>query len=171
MSQIISYKGKIPVLGSEVYVAPGAVLVGDVVLGDGSSVWMNCVLRGDTNFIRVGKKTNIQDLTVVHVAADVMPTHIGSYVTIGHRAVIHACTIEDSCLIGMGAIIMDRAVVGEGSLVAAGSLVPEGMTIPPGSVVMGSPAKIKRQVHSAEREWLGQSAENYYQLAKTYLGS
>jgi carbonic anhydrase/acetyltransferase-like protein (isoleucine patch superfamily) len=171
MTQLISYKGKMPVLDSDVYVAPGAILVGDVVLGEGTSVWMNCVLRGDTNFIRVGKKTNIQDLTVVHVAADIMSTHIGSYVTIGHRAIVHACTIEDACLIGMGAIIMDRAVVGQGSLVAAGALVPEGMVIPPGYVVMGAPAKIKRPVHEAEREWIHQSAENYYQLAKTYLGS
>lgn len=171
MSKLIPYNKKSPQLGLEVYLAPGAVLVGDVTLGEGSSVWMNCVLRGDTNFIRVGSKTNIQDLTVVHVAADVMPTHIGNEVTIGHRAIIHACTIEDACLIGMGSIVMDRAVVGKGSLVAAGSLVPEGMIIPPGSVVMGSPAKIKRSVHEAEREWIHKSAENYYQLAKTYIHS
>lgn len=156
-----------PSLGEGAFVAPGAVVVGDVRLGPLSSVWYRCVLRGDINYIQVGEGTNVQDGTVLHLADD-YPVVIGDYVTIGHAAVVHACTVEDECLIGMSATVMDGAVVGRRSIVAAGSVVPQGMKIPPGSLVAGVPAKIKRTLSEKEQAALRGWAEKYIAVAKAH---
>lgn len=168
-NQLITFKGIVPKIGNDVFLAQGSQIIGDVVLADKVSIWFNTVLRGDVNYIRVGAKTNIQDLSVVHVATNSYPTLIGEDVTIGHRAIIHACTIGDRCLIGMGAIVMDGAVIGNDCLVAAGSLVTEKMNVPDGSVVMGSPAKIVRPLRDKERDWIRWSSLNYQELALSYL--
>ncbi len=165
---IHKFQNQQPQLAPDVFLAAGAHVIGDVHIGQGSSIWFNTVVRGDGNFIRIGKKTNIQDLSLVHINSELYPTYIGDEVTVGHRSVIHACKIGDRCLIGMGAIIMDGAVVGDDCLIGAGSLVKEGMQIPAGSVAMGSPAVIKRALTQKEKDWIKKSAENYYQLAKKY---
>lgn len=157
-----------PVLGEGVYVAPDAVLIGKVAIGRGSSVWFNTVLRGDMAAITVGEETNIQDLTMVHVDHDT-PTTIGSRVTIGHRAIVHGCTLEDECLVGMGAIIQNRARIGTHSLVASGSVVREGFEVPPGKLVAGVPAVIKRDLLPEELAMLRRIAANYAERARLYL--
>lgn len=169
MKKILTFQNILPVVADDVLVAEGACVIGDVHIGAGSSVWFNTVLRGDVNFIRVGKMTNIQDLSVVHVESGKYPTVIGNDVTIGHKALIHGCTVGDGCLIGMGAILMDAVDIGAGSIVAAGSLVTEGMKVPPNSVVKGFPAKVFREVRAEEKEWLKRSAKNYYELAQRYM--
>lgn len=170
MKKILSFQNILPVVADDVFVAEGACLIGDVQVGAGSSIWFNTVLRGDVNFIRVGKMTNIQDLSVVHVESGKYPTVIGDEVTIGHKAVIHGCKIGDGSLIGMGVILMDGVEIGAGCIVAAGSLVTEGMVVPPGFVVKGFPAKVCREVRAEEKEWLKRSARNYYELAQKYEG-
>lgn len=166
---MMRYQDKTPQLDPTVFMAEGARVVGDVVIDAHSSIWFNSVLRGDVHFIRVGKRTNIQDLTVVHVASGKYPTLIGDDVTVGHRALIHACTIGDRCLIGMGSIIMDGAQIGSDCIVAAGALVLERTVVPDGSMVMGTPAKVARPLRDNERQWILQSSKNYCELAKTYL--
>lgn len=150
------------------FVAPGAVVVGEVSLGERSSVWFGSVLRGDGASITIGARTNVQDLTLVHVDADA-PTVVGDRVTIGHRAIIHGCAIGDDCLIGMGAIVLSKAQVGTGSLVGAGSLVTEGQVIPPGSLALGSPARVLGPVSDAHRSAIMEGARHYAELAQTYL--
>lgn len=162
--QLAAHLGRKPVLGTGVFVAPGAVLVGDVTLGDYSSVWYNAVLRGDINRIVVGHHTNIQDTAVLHLADD-FPCIIGNHVTIGHGAIVHACEVRDGALIGMGATVMDGAVIGEHSLVAARALVPQGMQVPPGSMVMGVPGRIVRQLTTEEGIQLKKWADKYVQIA------
>lgn len=149
-----------PRLGSGVYLARTSVVVGDVTLGDHSSVWYGAVLRGDINRIVVGHHSNVQDNAVLHLADD-FPCLVGNWVTIGHSANVHACKIEDECLIGMGATVLDGAVVGAQSLIGANALVTPGMVIPPGSLVVGSPAKIKRPLSLEERLGLRHWAEKY----------
>jgi len=149
------------------FVAPTASIQGDVVLGEKSSVFYGAVLRGDIAEIRVGEGTNIQDNAVVHLADD-LGAIIGNYCTIGHAAIIHACTIGDECLIGMGATVLDGAVVGAHSIVGANALVPQGMQIPPGSMVYGSPAKVIRPLRSEELVFLRQSAEKYIEVARAH---
>ncbi len=151
---------KQPVLGKNVYVARGAVVVGDVTLGDGASVWYNAVLRGDINRIVVGAGSNIQDNSVLHLADD-FPCIVGEYVTIGHSAIVHACTIGNECLIGMGAVILDGAQLGEQCLVGAKALITQNCNIPPGSLVLGSPAKVVRPLTLEERGGLKYWAEKY----------
>ena len=151
---------KKPVLGHGVYIARGAVVLGDVSLGEFSSVWYNAVVRGDINRIAVGHHSNIQDNAVLHLADD-FPCLLGNYVTVGHSAIVHACTVGDECLIGMGATILDGAVIGEQSIVGANALVTQGIRIPPGSLVLGAPAKIVRQLSSEERQQLRSWAEKY----------
>ena len=153
-----------PVLGEGVYIAAGAVVIGDVTLGDHSSVWHNAVLRGDYNRIVVGHHTNIQDNAVLHLADD-LPCRVGNHVTIGHSALVHACTVGDRVLVGMGAILLDGAVIGEESLIGAGALVTKGSRIPPGSLVLGAPAVVKRSLTARERAELGLPAEKYAQTA------
>ena len=165
---IHAFRGKVPVLGEGAWVEASAQVIGDVVLGARSSVWFGSVVRGDFNDIRIGDETNLQDLTVVHIAAGKWPTRVGARVTVGHRAVIHGCTVGDLCLIGIGAIVMDGAEVGEQSLVGAGSLVSPGTKIPPRSLALGSPAKVKRALTDAELQFLRESAAHYVGYASLY---
>jgi carbonic anhydrase/acetyltransferase-like protein (isoleucine patch superfamily) len=153
-----------PKLGQGVYIATGAVVLGDVTLGDHSSVWYNAVLRGDINRIVVGHHTNIQDNAVLHLADD-FPCVLGNYVTVGHSAVVHACTVENEVLVGMGAVILDGAVIGEQSIVGARALVTQGMKIPAGSMVLGSPAKVVRLLTAKERAGLKHWADKYVKNA------
>jgi carbonic anhydrase/acetyltransferase-like protein (isoleucine patch superfamily) len=165
---IITYKGTTPKIDPTVFIAEGVHIIGDVEIGRDSSVWFNTVIRGDVNFIRIGERTNIQDNTVIHVTNKRFPTHIGSNVTIGHSAVIHACTINDYSLIGMGAVVLDDARIGPYSLVAAGAVVTMGMVVPEGMLVAGVPAKIIRPLTADERTFLEQSAQNYVDYVATY---
>ncbi len=156
-----AYRAISPTVHPSAFVDASAQVIGDVHLGPESSVWMNVVVRGDVHYIRIGARTNIQDLTMVHVMRDTNPTVIGDNVTIGHSAVVHGCTIEDRCLIGMGAILLNGCVIGTGSIVAAGTLVPEGMVIPPGSMVMGLPGKVRRALTIEEDASIKWYADNY----------
>ncbi len=167
---IRTYQGVKPTVPTSAFIEDTAVIVGDVVLGEESSVWFNSVVRGDVHYIRIGSRTNVQDLCMLHVTHDIHPLIIGNDVTIGHHVVLHGCTIKDRVLIGMGAIIMDGAVIGEDCVVGAGALVTEGTAVPPKSLILGSPAKVKRPVTQEELEWIRESAENYVRYAKTYLG-
>lgn len=159
-AQLDTFLTRRPTLGRGVYLAQTAVVVGDVTLGDHSSVWYHAVLRGDINRIVVGHHTNIQDNAVLHLADD-YPCLVGNYVTIGHSAIVHACTIGDECLIGMGAVVLDGAVIGEQCLIGARALVTQRMQIPAGSLVMGSPAKVVRALTPEERSGLKHWAEKY----------
>jgi len=157
-----------PVLGADVYIARGAVVIGDVTLGDGSSVWYHAVLRGDINRIEVGHHSNVQDNAVIHLADDA-PCRIGSYVTVGHAAVVHACTVGDEVLIGMGATVLDGAIIGDQSLIGAGALVAPGMRVPAGSLVLGVPGKVVRSLTVKERGELRMWAEKYVLNARYCL--
>jgi len=157
-----------PRLHPSVFLQQGAVVVGDVVMGADSSVWFNSVVRGDVNLIRIGERTNIQDLCIIHVLRKKHPTHIGDDVSIGHRAVIHGCTLLDRVLIGMGAVVMDGAEVGEDCIVGAGSVVTEGFRVPPGSLVLGTPARVKRPLTDDERRLIRNTAYNYVQYVQAY---
>jgi carbonic anhydrase/acetyltransferase-like protein (isoleucine patch superfamily) len=158
--QFETYLRKQPVLGPNVYLAKTAVVLGDVTLGAHSSVWYNAVLRGDINRIVVGEYSNIQDNAVVHLADD-FPCILGRWVTVGHSAIVHACTVEDECLIGMGATILDGAIIGTQSIVGANALVTQGTVVPPGSMVLGSPGKVVRTLAQADREMLRSWAQKY----------
>ena len=153
------------------YIDDSAQVIGDVEIGEESSVWMAVVIRGDVHRIRIGRRSNVQDGTIVHVMKDTHATTIGDDVTIGHAAVVHGCTIEDRCLIGMGAILLNGAVIGTGSIVAAGSLVVEGMQVPPRSLVMGSPAKVKRPLTDAEVDEIQMYADRYVKYRLDYMGT
>jgi carbonic anhydrase/acetyltransferase-like protein (isoleucine patch superfamily) len=159
--------GRTPDVARALFIAPGATVVGDVELGPGTSVFYGAVLRGDINSIRVGEGTNIQDNAVVHLADD-LGVQIGAWCTIGHSAVVHACTIGDECLIGMGATVLDGAVIGDRSLVGANSLVPQRFECPPGSLVLGSPACVVRPLTPAEQEGLRAQAEKYTGVARAH---
>jgi len=167
---LLEYKGKLPRLGERVYIADGAIIVGDVVIGDHSSVWFNSVVRGDVNFIRIGEHTNIQDGSILHVMRDEYPLTLHDHVTIGHGVMLHGCEIQSHCLIGMRATILNNAKVGAHCIVGAGALITEGMVIPPRSLVLGLPAKVKRELTDAEVDHIDESARLYYQYKKTYLG-
>ncbi|HRC58457.1 MAG: gamma carbonic anhydrase family protein [Myxococcales bacterium] len=171
MPVVRAFDGLVPVIDPSCFLAETAVVVGDVVLGAGSSVWYGAVLRGDVMAIRIGERTSIQDNAVVHVTTGFSGTTIGNGVTVGHGAIIHACTIEDDCLIGMGAIILDGARVRRGSMVGAGALVPPHTDIPEGSRVLGVPAKIRGEVSEQERQWITSSAAQYVRLSERYLAS
>jgi carbonic anhydrase/acetyltransferase-like protein (isoleucine patch superfamily) len=167
---IRAFRSTEPAIAPSAFIDASAQVIGDVVIGEESSVWMNAVVRGDVNHIRIGSRTNIQDGTIVHVMRD--PSHstiIGDDVTVGHAAVVHGCTLGHRCLIGMGAILLNGAIVGEDSIVAAGTLVPEGMVVPPGSLVMGSPGKVRRSLTADEVAFIKQSAANYVQYRLEYL--
>ncbi|MGD0536499.1 MAG: gamma carbonic anhydrase family protein [Verrucomicrobiota bacterium] len=165
--QLETFLRKSPTLGRDVFIARGAVVLGDVTLGDEASVWFNAVLRGDINRIVVGHHSNIQDSAVLHLA-DELPCLVGNYVTIGHAALIHACTVGDEVLVGMGATVLDGAVVGEQSIIGANALVTQRMQIPPGSLVMGAPAKVVRRLKPEERTKLKYWAEKYVANAAFY---
>ena len=160
IQQLETYLRKKPALGKDVYIAKGAVVLGDVTLGDQVSVWYNAVLRGDINRIVIGAGSNIQDNAVVHLSDD-FPCILGRFVTVGHTAIVHACTVGDECLIGMGATILDGAEIGAQSIVGANALVTGGTKVPPGSLVLGSPAKVVRALTPEERAGLKYWAEKY----------
>lgn len=162
-------RGRWPQLDASVFVDQSAQVIGDVTIGPESSIWMNCVVRGDVHHIRIGAQSNIQDGTIVHVMRDTHPTTIGDRVTIGHGAIIHGCTLEDRVLIGMGAIVLNGASVGSDSIVAAGTLVPEGMVIPPRSLVMGSPGRVRREVSDNELAMILDLAARYVGYRLDYM--
>jgi carbonic anhydrase/acetyltransferase-like protein (isoleucine patch superfamily) len=158
-----------PTFPSTVFIEPSAQVIGDVTIGADSSIWFGSVVRGDVHFIRIGARTNVQDLSVLHVTRRTHPLIIGNEVTLGHRVMLHGCTIQDRVLIGMGAIVLDGALVEEGSIIGAGALVTEGMTIPSGSLVIGVPGKVRRSLTPEEAAFLKRSAQNYVDLAQIYM--
>jgi carbonic anhydrase/acetyltransferase-like protein (isoleucine patch superfamily) len=167
---IRTFQGIRPRIPKSCFIEDTAVVIGDVVVGEDCSVWFHAVIRGDVHYIRIGHRTNVQDLCMLHVTHDTHPLVIGSDVTIGHHVVLHGCTIKDRVLIGMGAIIMDGAVIGEDSVVGAGALVTEGTIVPAKSLILGSPAKVKRPVTEKELVWIKESSENYVKYASHYMG-
>lgn len=164
------FQGMEPQLGRDVFIAPTASVIGEVNLGDCSSVWHGAAVRGDCWKIMIGSYSNIQDGCVCHVTTGGPDLTVGDYVTVGHNAVIHSCTIEDCCLIGMGAIVLDGAEIGRGSIIAAGAVILEGTVIPPGSLVAGIPGKIKREMGDKAIEEIRGRAIEYHELAMSYLG-
>lgn len=165
---IISVGGKTPQVGAGAFVAGNATLIGDVVLGDRASVWFGAVLRGDVGRIRIGKDSNIQDLSVIHMDSAGFDTTVGERVTVGHRVVLHGCTVGDLALIGIGAVLLNGCEIGEETIVGANSLVTEGKKIPPGMLVLGSPAKVVRPLTAKERASLAESAAHYVEIAAMY---
>jgi carbonic anhydrase/acetyltransferase-like protein (isoleucine patch superfamily) len=165
---VLEYSNRLPKLADEVFIAPNATVIGDVEIGKDSSIWFGTVIRGDVFHIRIGEGTNIQDNSVIHVTTGRHATIVGDRVTVGHRVILHGCTIEDDALIGMGAIVMDRAVVGRGAFVGAGALVTEGTIIPPGMLAVGSPAKVKRPLTDEEKAHVAAASRGYVMLAKEY---
>ncbi len=163
-----AFQGILPTIPPSCFIDDTAVVIGDVIMGEQCSVWFNAVIRGDVNVIRIGHRTNVQDLCMLHVTHDTHPLHIGSDVTVGHSVVLHGCTIHDRVLVGMGAIIMDGAIIGEDSVVGAGSLIVEGTIVPPKSLILGSPARVKRPLTEREVAWIRESAENYVTYAGQY---
>lgn len=166
------FRSVLPTIDPSAFVDETAQVIGDVHLGAECSVWMNVVIRGDVNIIRIGDRTNIQDGTILHVNR--LPSHpciVGTDVTVGHGAIVHGCTVEDRCLIGMGAILLNGCRIGAGSIVAAGTLVPEGMVIPPGSMVMGVPGKVRRPLTPDEDALLDKSAQGYVKYRLDYMPS
>jgi gamma-carbonic anhydrase len=166
---IRTFQGLKPTIPDSCFIEDTAVVIGDVVMGEDCSVWFNAVIRGDVNHIRIGNRTNVQDLCMLHVTHDTHPLIIGNEVTIGHSVVLHGCTIKDRVLVGMGAIVMDGAVIGEDSVVGAGALVVEGTVVPPKSVILGSPGRVRRGVSDAELAWIKESAANYVKYARQYM--
>ena len=165
---IKTFRGKSPLIPNSCYISESVDLIGDVILGENVSIWFGTVVRGDMNFITIGNQSNIQDNSVIHVTTDVSPTQIGDEVTVGHNAIIHGATIEDRCLIGMGAIVMDDVIIGEGSIVGAGAVVPPNIIIPPRSLVVGLPAKIIRQTTDEELEMIINRAQHYIDFSQEY---
>ena len=151
------------------YVDPSAQVIGDVVLGEHASVWMNAVVRGDVNSIRIGARSNVQDCAVLHGMRNLYPVVVGEMVTIGHNATVHGCVLEDEVLVGIGATILNNARVGTGSIIAAGAVIPEGTVIPPTSLVVGVPGKVKRTLGDEDRRLILRYAENYLDYVKIYL--
>jgi carbonic anhydrase/acetyltransferase-like protein (isoleucine patch superfamily) len=167
LAQIIPFAGKRPVIAGDTFIAPTAVIIGDVEIGSGSSVWFGVVLRGDVGPIRIGERTNIQDNSVIHIDQDA-PTTLGDDVTIGHGAIVHGCVVESGAQVGMGAIVLSRSIIGSGSMIGAGAVVPEGTIVPPGSVVMGVPGRVRREVTDAERASLIARAAGYADRGAKY---
>jgi gamma-carbonic anhydrase len=165
------YEGRRPRLGARVFLAPGAHVAGDVEIGDDVSFWFHTVARGDVNFIRIGPRTNIQDGSVLHVAHEKFPLVIGASVVVGHHAVVHACTVEDGALIGIGARILDGAVVERGAQVGAGAVVPPGFRVPAGHLVLGIPARVVRPLSDEERQRIVDTADRYVAVKDEYLKS
>lgn len=163
------YKGIWPKIHESAFIEDSAQIIGDVEIGEGSSIWFNAVVRGDVHYIRIGTRTNVQDNCTLHVTKDTYPLIIGNDITIGHGVILHGCTIKDRCLIGMGAIILDNAEVGEDCIIGAGALVTEGAKIPPGSLVLGMPGKVKRDVTVEEKARILRSAQNYIEYSANYV--
>jgi carbonic anhydrase/acetyltransferase-like protein (isoleucine patch superfamily) len=165
---IRSYRGRQPQIAASAYIDPAAVVIGNVTIGEDSSVWPCVVVRGDVHFIRIGARTNVQDGSVLHVMRDEYPLILGDNVTIGHGVVLHGCTIESHCLIGMGSIILNGAKIGAGSIIAAGTLVPERTEVQPGSLFMGHPGKFRRTLAAEELEVIDGYAQRYVEYKETY---
>ena len=168
MALIKTFNGIEPKIHDTAYIADDAIVIGDVEIGEDASVWFGAIVRGDVNFIRIGARTNIQDMTVIHVSSKTHSTVLEDEITVGHNVTLHGCHVERGCLIGIGAILLDGVRVGRNSLVAAGSLLTPGTQVPPGSLVMGSPAKVKREVTVDELAYLDKSWRNYVELKKHY---
>ncbi|MFQ5347657.1 MAG: gamma carbonic anhydrase family protein [Rhodothalassiaceae bacterium] len=166
---LYAYRGTLPTLGRDVFIAPGARVIGDVAIGDRSSIWFNCVVRGDVNRIRIGTGSNIQDGSVVHVTHDKWETVIGDHVLIGHMAMIHGCTIEDHAFVGLGAVVMDGCVIESDGMLAAGALLPPGKRIGPGELWVGRPARLARRLGEDEIAMQRMGAPYYAELAGEYL--
>ncbi len=162
------YRGKQPQIAESAYIDPSAVIIGDVVIGEDSSVWPCSVVRGDVHYIRIGARTNIQDGSVLHVMRDEYPLILGDDVTIGHSVTLHGCTIESRCLVGMGAVILNGVTIGAGSIVAAGTLLTERTAIPAGSLVMGSPGKVKRMLTGIDQASIDAYAQRYVSYKNIY---
>jgi carbonic anhydrase/acetyltransferase-like protein (isoleucine patch superfamily) len=165
---IRGYRGKFPHIAASAYIDRAAVIIGDVVIGEESSVWPMCVVRGDVHYIRIGNRTNIQDGCVLHVMKDQYPLVLADEVTVGHSVTLHGCTIESRVLVGMGCVILNGAVIGTNCIVAAGTLITERTVIPAGSIVMGSPGKVKRALNEKELESIGQYAVRYARYREIY---
>src|ERR1700742_1605783 len=166
---IRSYQGITPVIPTSCYIDPSAQVIGDVILGDQASIWMNAVVRGDVNSIRIGARSNVQDCAVLHGMRNLYPVIVGEMVTIGHNATVHGCVLEDAVLIGIGATVLNDAKIGEGSIVAAGAVIPEHTVIPPNSLVAGVPGKVRRTLGDADRELILKYAQNYLDYTAIYL--
>ena len=165
---IRAHRGILPRIAASAYIDPSAQVVGDVAVGERSSIWPNATVRGDVNSIRIGEETNIQDNCVLHGQLGEHKVILGDRVTVGHSAVLHGCVVEDDCLIGIGSIVLNGARIGRGSVVAAGALVPEGMEVPPGSLALGMPAKTQRQLTEQERERFRRHYANYLRYSQEY---
>ena len=165
---IRSYRGIVPRIAPSAYIDQSAHVIGDITVGERSSFWPGVVARGDVHFIRVGAESNVQDNSVLHCDAPDFPLIIGDRVTVGHAVVLHGCTVEDDCVIGIGAIVLNGARIGAGSVVAAGAVVPEGMEVPPGSMVMGVPAKVRREVTEEEKVRFRENAQHYVDSCRIY---
>jgi carbonic anhydrase/acetyltransferase-like protein (isoleucine patch superfamily) len=163
-----AYRGILPKIAVSAYIDASAQVIGDVTVGERSSIWPNVTARGDVNSIHIGDDSNIQDNSVLHCDAGLFPLNVGNRVTVGHLAMLHGCTIEDDCLIGIGAVVLNGARIGRGSVIAAGAVVPEGAEVPPESMVMGVPAKVKRQLTPQERERFRLNAMHYVEAARIY---
>jgi len=168
-TMIRTYQGHTPIIPDTCYVDPSAQILGDVVLGDRASVWMNAVVRGDVNSIRIGACSNVQDCAVLHGMRYLYPVIVGEQVTIGHNATVHGCVLEDTVLIGIGAVVLNDARIGEGSIIAAGAVIPEHTVIPPRSLVAGVPGKVRRTLGDADRELILKYANNYLDYVSIYL--
>ena len=166
---IIKYKNKIPVISKTCFIANSTNIIGDVKIGSETNIWFGTTIRADMHYIRIGKRTNIQDNSIIHVTTDIAPTIIGNGVTIGHGAIIHGCTIKDNCLIGMGSIIMDEVVINEGSMIAAGALIPPRTIVPKNTLMVGSPAKPIRKLRTIEKNEIFERAQHYIDLANDYI--
>ncbi|MGD0729834.1 MAG: gamma carbonic anhydrase family protein [Terracidiphilus sp.] len=166
---IRSYQGHLPKIPATCYVDPSAQVIGDVTLGDRSSVWMNAVLRGDVNSIRVGSNSNVQDCAVLHGQRNLYPVLVGDWVTIGHNATVHGCIVEDEVVIGMGATVLNNARIGSGSIIAAGAVVPEHIVVPPKTLWAGVPAKLRRQLTDSDHALILEYAQNYLDYVEIYL--
>jgi carbonic anhydrase/acetyltransferase-like protein (isoleucine patch superfamily) len=166
---IRSYQGRLPQTPASCYVDLSAQLIGDVTLGEHSSVWMNAVLRGDVHFIRVGTNSNVQDCALLHGQRNLYPVIVGDWVTIGHNATVHGCVVGDAVLVGIGSVILNGCRIGEGSIIAAGAVVPEGTTVPPRTLWAGVPAKLRRELGDKDRALILQYAQNYLDYTEIYL--
>ncbi|HEY0786197.1 MAG TPA: gamma carbonic anhydrase family protein [Acidobacteriaceae bacterium] len=166
---IRTYQDHTPSIPASCYVDASAQVIGDVVLGEQASIWMNAVVRGDVHSIRIGAQSNVQDCAVLHGMRHLYPVQVGELVTIGHNATVHGCMIEDACLIGIGARVLNDARIGEGSIIAAGAVIPEHTVIPPRSLVAGVPGKVRRQLTDADRELILGYARNYLDYTRVYL--
>ena len=166
---IIKYKDKIPVISKTCFIANSTNIIGDVKIESETNIWFGTTIRADMHYIRIGKRTNIQDNSIIHVTTDIAPTIIGNGITIGHGAIIHGCTIKDNCLIGMGSIIMDEVVINEGSMIAAGALIPPRTIVPKNTLMVGSPAKPIRKLRTIEKNEIFERAQHYIDLANDYI--